>query len=151
MQEVGAEIEKHKEEMQQFQTFVTKVNDFSAANKLKVTEIEKEIGQIGAQIDAREQEIEEMKAKFDASEQDEDAMLAGLDEETKRLFKENANQEPIESKVRHLVDEETEAEDAETIERIMADIEEAKAVQEKYDTDQVRQDAEDQKRQIELI
>ena len=83
-----------------------------------------------AQIDAREQELAEMKAKFDEEGPNDDALLANMDEETKRLFleKEANPAEPIESKVRHLVDEETEQEDAETLERIMADIEEAKAV-----------------------
>ena len=49
-----------------------------------------------------------MREQYEKEEAEGDILLAGLDEETKRLMKENVSGEPIESRVRHLIDEETE-------------------------------------------
>ena len=65
-----------------------------------------------------------MKEQFDKEDGEEDAFLAGLDDETKQMLKANATAPPIESKVRHLIDEETEAEDEDRLQKIMADLEE---------------------------
>ena len=65
-----------------------------------------------------------MKEQFDKEEGQEDAFLAGLDDETKQMIKANAQAAPIESKVRHLIDEETEQEDEDRLQAIMADLEE---------------------------
>ena len=40
------------------------------------------------------------------------------------MIKANASAPPIESRVRHLIDEETEAEDEDRLQKIMADLEE---------------------------
>ena len=65
-----------------------------------------------------------MKEQFDNEEGQDDAFLAGLDEETKQMIKANAQAPQIESRVRHLIDEETEQEDEDRLQQIMADLEE---------------------------
>ena len=92
---------------------------------------------IGQRIEQREQEITEMKEKFEQQERGEVDILAGLDSEAKKILKEIESQ-PIESKVRHLLDEETERENDEMIERVMADISEFKQIADKQDEEKAK-------------
>lgn len=61
--------------------------------------------------------------------------MAGLDEEQRRLLKGDDYHRPFESKVRHLLDEETEQEDQDRIQQIMADLEEYKQLDERTKTE----------------
>ena len=93
---------------------------------MKVGDLENEIDEIGRAIDKREADITRMREQFEKDELANEAHMNGLDEETKEMLRNSAITQPFESKVRHLLDEETEAEDAEKIEQIMADMEEFK-------------------------
>ena len=83
---------------------------------MKVGDLENEIDEIGRAIDKREADITRMREQFEKDELANEAHMNGLDEETKEMLRNSAITQPFESKVRHLLDEETEAEDAEKIE-----------------------------------
>ena len=63
---------------------------------------------IGRQLDQRQAEIETMKEQFDRQEEKNETFINGLDPETKELLKDNVVTQPFESKIRHMLDEETE-------------------------------------------
>ena len=56
--------------------------------------------------------------------------MDGLDTETRQLLKSNQVDKPLESKARHLCDDETEQEEADMLERVMADLDEFKKMTE---------------------
>lgn len=93
-----------------------------------------------------------MKEQFEKQEAGEEDIMEGLDDETKKLLKLHISlAAPIESKVRHMLDEETEQEDADMLERIMADIEEFKQMTEKSDAQVVEANGVDPLRNVKLI
>ena len=67
-----------------------------------------------------------MKEQFEKQEDTDKAFLDGLDDEQRMLLKNNQVEQPFESKIRHLVDEETEQEDEDRLAQVLADLEEFK-------------------------
>lgn len=72
-----------------------------------------------------------MKEEFEKQETNNDEWLAGLDEEKRALLIGSDIEQPFESKVRHLLDEETEREDEDLLQRVMADMEEFKQLEDR--------------------
>lgn len=97
--------------MEGFEQFVNKVKDFGIDSKHKISELEAEMQTIGDSLEKRENEIAQMQEQFEKQEDDDKAFMAGLDDEQRQLLKDNQIEQPFESKVRHLMDEETEQED----------------------------------------
>ena len=76
-----------------------------------------------------------MKEEFEKQETNNDEWLAGLDEEKRALLIGSDIEQPFESKVRHLLDEETEREDEDLLQRVMADMEEFKQLEDRTKDD----------------
>lgn len=110
---------------------------FSVDNKQKVGDLEAEMNAINERLEHREQEITRMKEQFEMQERGEEDVFANLDEESKRMLKEVSGK-PIESKVRHLLDEETEQEDNDMLDRVMADLDEFKKMTDKSEEEEAK-------------
>ena len=107
-----------------FQDFVGKAKNFAIENKQKVGDLEKEMAEIGEKLDQRAEEIEKMRSEFEKEEEETDKFEDGLDDQSRKLLKGDNGMRLFESKVRHLIDEETEQEDEDRLAQVEKDLEE---------------------------
>jgi len=124
-----------------FEQFVGKVKQHGDLNKEKVRDLEKEMEEMGRILEQREREINRIRDQFEREETETEAWLDGLDETQRMLLKNSALHMPFESKVRHLLDEETEQEDEDRISKVMADLEEFKQMTERAKAEDESRDA----------
>lgn len=115
-----------------FESFVNRAKSLASSNRNKADEIEGQMGDIDRELAAKEQALQAAVEQFEEIK-DPTQLMDGLDAQTKELLRQQMENldTPIESKVRDQLDHESEVEEENLLNRVMADLEEFKTQSER--------------------